>query len=136
MHMPLLTDAQAVNKGSGKSMALTPGHLVQARITAVSPAWLDVTVQAGMLCCATLCCAAMCRFPALAGCQRLSRCVVPCKEYMHKALHRLVKWVLEVYNLLVVSEQYCSTWARTCSWKVHHGLCTSSKLPWHVRCFF
>lgn len=136
MHMPLLTDAQAVNKGSGKSMALTPGQLVQARIAAVSPAWLDVTVQAGMLSCDTLCCAAMCCSPALAGCQRLSRCVVPCKEYVYKALDRLVKWLLEMYNLLVFSEQYCFTWVRSYSWKVHHRLCVSSKLPWHVWCFF
>ena len=61
MHMPLLTDAQAVRKGSGKGLALTPGQLVQAKITAVSPAWLDVTVQAGAaLCCAALCCAVLC----------------------------------------------------------------------------
>ena len=47
MHLPLLTDAQAAKKGSGKGPAANPGQLLKGKISAIHSAHMDVTLQSG-----------------------------------------------------------------------------------------
>ena len=47
MHLPLLTDAQAAKKGSGKGPAANPGQLLKGTIMAMHSAHMDITLQSG-----------------------------------------------------------------------------------------